>query len=1557
MLDTFLPPVRAWFEETFGRPTPVQEQGWPRIAAGAHTLLLAPTGSGKTLAAFLACLDQLWRQPKLPRHVHVLYISPLKALNNDIYRNLDIPLRGVEAMAERQNHTLPKIEVGLRTGDTPLAERQRLVRKPPHILITTPESLHLMLTSRARETLRQVSHVIIDEIHALCPNKRGVFLALLLERLEALRKKPKGEPGGVSPRSARQNARRHSFVRIGLSATQRPLDEVARFLGGGMVDQAGRYHERPVQIVDAGLRKRLDLAILNPVKQFGPLPEKTVWPSIYRLLADLIRSHRSTIVFANNRRTVERLTAQLQEVLAYGEYASMEHNIVVSSGEPGGVSPRSEAPEAPPPLVKAHHGSVALEVRQETERALKEGRVRAVIATASLELGIDMGAVDLVCQVESPGNVARALQRVGRAGHIVGQSSKGRLIPKTLSDLLEEAVLAKEMAAGNVEELRVPANCLDVLAQQIVAMVAIENWDIPALYRTLRQAYPFRDLTAPALDSVLEMISGRYRFSATPAVAEGKANRSLRPGQTLSALQPRVSWDRVHQRLHALPGSQRLAVTQGGTIPDTGQYAVYTERGLRIGELDEEFVYERRNGDTFLLGTSAWRIARIDVDRVVVEPAAGHPALVPFWRGEQGGRSYDLGYAQARFLGELARGDDADCLPWLQRDHFLDKDAAANLRDYVRRQAQRTGRVPDEKTLLVEAARDPLGDWQVVLHAPFGHRFTLTLALALENLLRRRLGYRPQCLAHDDGVFIRLTESDEPVLDLLNGLSGDNVKDLVLEALADSALFALRFRQNAARALLMPRAGMSRRSPLWLQRLRGRDLLQVARQFPDFPIVVETFRECLHDHLDLPRVEAMLTEIAAGKIEVHTCRLEAPSPFAAGLWFAFNADNQYEYDQVDGAATDTYQRLDQSLLDQLVSDGGRLPLDRRAVAQVERRLRNVGRPPRSAAETAEWLRRVGDLSPTELEGPMEEFIAELLRDGRALPFELSSGPHWILREEEGLYRHAFSRDGSSTTRDEAAATILQRFLHTHALVSLADVIERYGFDPGWAKRKLEEWTQTGRAVVIPPSGADFQSAPVQFSAPENMEQLQRGTLALLRREITACSPQQFADFQLRWQGLFPLSPVAGERGRGEGGRVSENVAPLPSALDKLEGLFLPADLWEDAILTARVPNYLPCLLDDEIAGRRLWTGKGDEPLGPGAVAFFTREHLPMQPPPPAAATGTDDPGAGQVLSCLQARGALFVVDLCQQLDLPPSQVRAALWRLVRLGLATNDGMDVLRRGETLDPAEEPPAFRSPARLRAFLRGTTRPSPGAHAARLASLLPEGRWSLVPWARPDMETQAVFQAGVLLQRHGIVTRELALLDERMPPWRILYEVFSRMEMAGEARRGFFVDGLSGAQFALPAAADLLQSLLGPTPPAGAPVLLSSLDPANLYSTGLLPVPGRDDQPFTRRPGNWLILQDGAPVLLIEQQGRKLTTPPGVSEDRLAKAIRLLPAIVNKTRRRDPRYKLSVETWNDEPATTMPARGMLEAAGFVRDYQAMTWYAAWHTADATAPRGDPA
>jgi ATP-dependent Lhr-like helicase len=880
-----------------------------------------------------------------------------------------------------------------------------------------------------------------------------------------------------------------------------------------------------------------------------------------------------------------------------------------------------------------------------------------------------------------------------------------------------------------------------------------------------------------------------------------------------------------------------------------------------------------------------------------------------------------------QFLRALAeRIDDTSCLSWLESEFFLDAAGARNIRYHVRRQLASAGYLPSDQTIIVEAFRDPLGDWQVVLLSPFGSRLHFALRLALEAWLRQRLGYGPQCLHHDDGILFRLTDTDEPVLDLFEGLTPDNVEELVLNELADSALFALRFRQNAARALLLPRTHPGKRAPLWLQRLRGRDLLQVARRQPDFPIVAETFRECLRDHLDVPRLRQLLEDIHGGRITVVTRRAEAPSPFAAGLLFAFTAAFMYQYDGSE-AEPGRAPALDQQLLQQLIApEGQRHLLDPRAVTQVERRLHGLGHPPRSATEMAEWLRRLGDVAPSELEGPMAAFLEELERDGRARLIELPRGREprrWVLVEEEALYRQVFGpQTGDETAVQAAAATILSRFLQTHALVGLRDVLDRYPFEPGWARRQLEEWVRTGRAVAVPPSA---ETEPLQWSAPANLEQVQRGTLALLRSEVVTCPPARFADFLLRWQHVHPAT----RRGSAEG---------LAEVLEELEGLPLPADLWEQTVLPSRVPGYQPRWLDESIAaGNWIWLCQKDGDTGAGVLAFWSRDNLDLLPVPASPEGSALDAPTGQVLECLRARGASFVADVAQATGLPPSTVRLSLWTLLRQRQVTNDRFDVIRKGEEAFQSAEN-GHAEGLRVRPTL---------SSLRRRAVQRPEGRWSLLPWRPPDPEAQAVHAAGLLLRRYGVVARELALLDPWLPPWRVLYEVLSRLEMGGEVRRGYFVEGLSGAQFALPEAARMLQDLDLPSTAAAPVVLLHSMDPANLYGSGApfdIPLLDGGTRPLLRRAGNWLVLRAGRPVLLIEQQGKRLTALASASRGDVAEAVACLPQILQTDRGLGTRQKLTVDEWNGRPVTTTEGVELLEAAGFVRDYQSMTLYAAW-------------
>jgi len=1470
-LELFLPVIARWFRETYGEPTPPQRQGWPAIAAGRNTLIFAPTGSGKTLAAFLACLDHLWRVKDRPRGVRVLYISPLKALNQDISRNLEQPLREILRVAESVGTPLAPIRAAVRSGDTPPGERQKLIRKPPDILITTPESLHLMLTSRARETLRSVSHVIVDEIHALCPNKRGVFLALLLERLEAL-----------CPRS---------FVRVGLSATQRPLDEVARFLGGSRaVKSPGgrvRFEPRPVHVVDTGQRKELDLQVIAPFGHASGPAKGTVWPEIEQRLFALIKQHRSTIIFANNRRVVERLTAHLNDLAA-------------------GDDPPADVPAE---LVRSHHGSLSLDQRRATEEALKQGELPAVVATASLELGIDMGAVDLVCQVESPGSVARGLQRVGRAGHVVGKVSKGRLIAKTTSDLIESAALCRKMTRGEVESIRVPTNCLDVLAQQVVACVAMDRWDVPALFNLVRGAYPYRDLSPSGFESVLKMISGRF------------------PVDSLRDLRARVSWDRVHNRLAALPGTARIAVVNGGTIPDTGHYPVYLgEGGPRLGELDEEFVLERRVGETFVLGTATWRIEAIEPQRVIVGRAEGQSALMPFWRGEDSPRSAELGEAVGALCREVAGGLEDPALPdRLASEYRLDPDAARVLRRHVSRQLHVAGVVPDDRTVLIEAYRDQAGETGLAVLTPFGGKLHQALKLAIQARLRQRLGMTAACLHGDDGLLFRLPGTDEPPLDLFDGLTPERAEVLIREELGDSALFGLRFRQNAGRALLMPRPDPSKRTPLYLQRLRAKDLLQVVRQFPDFPIVIETYRECLNDDLDLPRLRSFLEAVASGAVRVVTRRGETPSPFVSDLIFRFELHFMYQWDEPKrDDVRSPRAAIDADLLDPLLDPAtASLWLDPSAVGRVESRLRGVGHPPRSAEEMAETLRRLGDLAPSELTGPMHLFVTELERDGRcrALTLPGTAEPdRWINVEETDLYAGAFAAVGQGEP-SEALETIVRRHLQTHALVGLDDLMARYPIGPALATELLERWADAGTLVRLDP--IDGEAEP-RWADGRNLAEVRRLSIALRRKESVAVSPEVFADFLIRRQGLHPET-------RREGS------AAVGLVLDQLQGFAAPADLWESEILPARVRDYRPAWLDEAL-GSGEWTWRAEsEGRGDPKVAFLPRG-FPFN-------RTTDDPdrplseAAERLLPLLTSLGASFTTDLIRASGFEPTRVRGALEELLKRGLVTNDGFDPLRPGSNAVAEALADAASAPLGRRA---GLGRPRPSLRRSRPTR--PEGRWSRLtplPAGQDDAPGDLAWSA-VLLDRYGVLTRETLALDPWAPPWRDLAACLARAELRGEVRRGYFVEGLSGVQYATAEAADTLSRLAaGPAGPC-TPVLTSTMDPVNVYGSGApldIDLLEGGTARLSRTPGNFLVLFGGRPVLIIEAYGKRLTGLASAAEPELRAAVALLPRLARPSRR-----VLKVETYNGAATLASPAVPWLVEAGFVRDHPGMAYYAGW-------------
>ena len=1467
VLDGFSPPVSSWFRATFAEPTLPQKLGWPPIARGENTLLLAPTGSGKTLAAFLACLDHLWRAPRQLPGVRVLYISPLKALNTDIERNLSRPLAGILETSQRLGTPLDPLTVAVRSGDTSIADRRKFLSKPTDLLITTPESLHLLLTSKARETLRGVSHVIVDEIHALCPNKRGVFFAILLERLQAIN-------------SA-------EFVRIGLSATQRPLEEVARYLGGSQkvpnTKGASRYKPRSVQIVDAGGRKDFDLEVSFPAPEFGHAPGGSIWPSIEGQLHDLVKTHTSTIIFANNRRIVERLTARLND-LAESESAECE------DGE--------ETKEC----VRAHHGSLSLEQRSATENALKRGELPAVVATGSLEMGIDMGSVDLVCQVESPGEVARGLQRVGRAGHEFGGLSKGRLIAKTPADLLETAALVRGMLAGAIETLQVPKNCLDVLAQQIIACVAVDDWDARDLFDLMRQAYPYQGLPASAFESVLEMVSGRFA------------------AETVRDLRPKISWDRIHNRLQRLPGTAQLAIVGGGTIPDTGSYPAYLGAGgPRLGDLDEEFIHERRVGETFVLGTSTWRITAIEPHRVLVESAAGSPALVPFWHGETAGRSSELGEQVGRLTRELSeRLEDPATVDWLGRECRLDERAAKILSGFIRRQIKQAGVAPDDRTVLIESFRDQTGEMGLAILSPFGGKLHRALKPIVAARLREKLGIDVAMLSSDEGLLARLPGSDEPPLDLLRGLTSKQAERLLREGIGETALFGLRFRQNAGRALLMPRPDPGKRAPLWLQRLRAKDLLQVVRELADFPIVVETVRQCLDDDLDLPGLRRFFDAIESGDIRIVERKGETPSPFVAELSFGFKQEFIYDSDnpRSSGALSKGAARHDRAWLEPLLNDeGSPLWLDPLAVTRVDSRLRRVEFPPRTVEETAERLRTLGDLAPSEIEQETIGFLRELKIQRRANFITLRNvdePARWILAEDAPIYESAFrsSAEDESTASREAVERIVKRYFTTRALVGLKDILNRYPVDSTTAEAILEEWTaRDGIARIVGDDGVP------RWAERRTLREIQRISIASRRRESVAVRPETFNDFVARRQGA-----VAERRWNGKEGveRVLENLC----------GFAADANVWETEILPRRVREYRASWLN-ELFSEGLWTwraasGRTDsEPI----AAIIPREFLGRWPEPVELEERLSEEKT--VEDFLSQRGASYVEEIARGRELLPSRVRTALDFLTRRGIVSNDRFDPLREeSRQAREALEHHAARNGGRGRGI----------RHNER-----PEARWWLLNRQPGREEDSSLAWIEALLGRFGVLSREIVAVDPWAPHWRDLAPLLDREEMRGHLRRGFFVEGLSGIQYATGEAADELAKLGSVTGVESVePILLSTLDPANLYGSGApfdVPLLEGGTARLSRSESNSIVLSQGRPILIVEARGRRVTWLKSASESESRSAFGLLSSLAGPSRR-----TLKLETIDGRPALESKAAAWLLEIGFVRDPPGLAFYLGW-------------
>ncbi len=1533
-LEDFSPATRGWFTGAFTAPTAAQEGAWRAIGEGADVLVVAPTGSGKTLAAFLASLDRLASSPapaEPRKRCRVLYVSPLKALAVDVERNLRSPLTGIRQEAVRLGLPEPDVRVGIRSGDTPAAERRSLAVKPPDILITTPESLFLMLTSAAREALSGVETVILDEVHAVAGTKRGAHLALTLERLDEL-----------LPRPAR---------RIGLSATVRPVAEVARFLSPN----------RRVEVVQPPSGKEFDLSVVMPVEDLGELggspasegkeggDRPSIWPHVEERIADLVQAHRSTIVFANSRRLAERLCNRLNEI-AYER----------ATGEPApeGVPPAEimaqsgAAKGAPPLLARAHHGSVSKEQRAQVEEDLKAGRLPAVVATSSLELGIDMGAVDLVVQVESPPSVASGLQRVGRAGHQVGAVSTGVVFPKYRGDLVQAAVVTERMRSGAIESLRIPANPLDVLAQQLVAMVSLDTWQADDLLAVARRAAPFASLPESAFTGVLDMLAGRY------------------PSDAFAELRPRVVWDRIAGTVTGRPGAQRLAVTSGGTIPDRGLFGVFLagadpkKGGGRVGELDEEMVYESRVGDVFTLGTSSWRIEDITRDRVLVSPAPGVPGRLPFWKGDQLGRPLELGRAVGAFLRELGGLGEDDARLRLA-SAGLDAWAADNVLAYLREQREACGHVPDDRTILVERFRDELGDWRVVVHSPFGAQVHAPWALALGARLAERYGMDAQVMHADDGIVLRLPDADlmdlDMGLDLLDHepvgpghrpdaeydadkapvgaadtvFDKDEVARVVTDQVGGSALFASRFRECAARALLLPRRNPGKRTPLWQQRQRASQLLQVASEFGSFPIVLEAVRECLQDVFDVPGLTELMGDIEARRVRLVEVTTTEPSPFARSLLFGYVAQFLYEGDSPLAERRAAALSLDARLLAELLGQAElRELLDPEVLAELERELQwlTEERRIKDPEGVADLLRVLGPLTGAELaaRGAEEGWARELARSRRAIEVRIAGTEHWAAIEDAGRLRDALGTalpvgvpEAFTEPVKDPLGDLLARYARTHGPFTSSQVAARFGLGGAVTDGALQRLAAAGRVVQgeFHPSGIGQEWCDATV-----LRRLRRRSLAALRHELEPVPPAALATFLPQWQHL------------GRGGL--RGIDGLARAVEQLQGAPVPASALERLVLPSRVRDYSPAMLDElTTTGEVVWAGAGSLPGKDGWVSLYVADAAPLllPPPRPLELTALHE----SVLTALAGGYGLFFRQIADQVritthpDATDPQLADALWDLAWSGRLTNDTLAPLRAllgsGRTAGSTAHR-ARRTVPRGRFGTPGATRP-----VSRSGPPTVSGRWALLPPPEPEPTHRAHALARTLLDRHGVVTRGAVAAEGVEGGFSAVYRVLSAFEDSGQARRGYVVEGLGAAQFAMDGAVDRLRAAStardrgveaaeGPRA-----VVLAAADPANAYGAALPwpePPTGAGHKPG-RKAGALVVLVDGELTLYVERGGKTVLSWPVEPDD---PALTTAAGALAEAARAGALGAVTVERINGTASLTSPLARPLEAAGFL-------------------------
>ncbi|GAA5202218.1 Lhr family ATP-dependent helicase [Microbacterium jejuense] len=1594
VLERFGPATQDWFRGAFHAPTDAQKGAWQAISAGKHALVVAPTGSGKTLSAFLWAIDRVFhdkaattasadpsrkkKRDAAPPATRILYISPLKALGVDVERNLRSPLVGIGQSARRLGLTVPDVTVGVRSGDTPAGDRRKLVQAPPDILITTPESLYLMLTSRAGETLRDVHTVIVDEVHAVAATKRGAHLAVSLERLDALRRSfaPDAPPA----------------QRIGLSATVRPIDEVARFLGGA----------EPVEIVAPRATKAFDMKVVVPIgDMLNPPPPPSaytsdggaapsadtddepidedwfadgssgagrratgagetevtgsVWPHVEEAIVDRILQHRSTIVFCNSRRLAERLTGRLNEI--YSERLGLDlpdAAVPAAMGAHGAEAPRGanatrggangEAQAgatagAEPVLAKAHHGSVSKEQRAQVEEELKSGILRCVVATSSLELGIDMGAVDLVIQVEAPPSAASGLQRIGRAGHQVGEVSRAALFPKHRSDVLHTAIVTERMLAGQIEAIAIPQNPLDILAQHTVAAAAIGPVDVEGWYETLKRSAPFRSLPRSAYEATLDLIAGKF------------------PSDEFAELRPRVVWDRDLGVLTGRPGAQHIAVTSGGTIPDRGLFGVFVageSQNARVGELDEEMVYESRVNDVFTLGTTSWRIVEITHDRVNVLPAFGQPGKVPFWHGDGIGRPAELGEALGRFSREVstAKPDKAEAR---LREAGLDEFAQDNLLAYLAEQREATGTLPTDRQLTVERGRDEVGDWRVILHSPYGMQVHAPWALAVNARIRERLGVEGSAVASDDGIIARIPDAtaEPPGADLFV-FDPDELDQIVTEEVGGSALFASRFRECAARALLMPRRNPGKRTPLWQQRQRSAQLLEVARRYPTFPIILETLREVLQDVYDVPSLLRLMRGIGERRVRLIETEPAQPSPFARDLLFGYVGAFMYEGDSPLAERRAAALSVDPALLSELLGKVEmRELLDPDVIAQFEREVQRLDpeRRARGVEGAADLLRQLGPLDATEVAARLEpaagadaaaaaeasSHLDALIAARRAIPVTIAGASRVAAIEDAGRLRDALGVAlpvGIPTAFLEPVADplgdVIARYARTHGPFRADAAADRFGVGIAVARLTLQRLESQGRVAsgyFLPETATTAAADEAEWCDSEVLRRLRMRSLAAIRGSVEPVPQHAYGRFLPVWQHIT---------------RPLEGIDGVAAVVEQLAGVPIPASAWESLILPTRVADYTPAMLDELTStGEVVWSGHGGLPGRDGWIALHPADAVPLTLALPdeaeAPASGSLD---AQLLAALDGGGAYFAAQLRQTTGAENEQsVTEALWRLAWAGLVTNDTFAPVRSLVSGGSQAHRVSRRTPrARLYRGTPGSMSVAMRSVSASLPARSPSvgGRWSLLPAPEADPALRATATASLLLDRYGVVTRG-AVQSEGVPGgFAQTYRVLAGFEEAGHCRRGYVIEKLGAAQFAASATVDRLREFAGLSdPPPLRAVALAATDPANPYGAALAwpALEGVGHRPG-RKAGALVVLVDGALVLYLERGGKSALTFTG-DEAALAGATRELAATA-QARRLDT---LTIEQVNGAFVYGTSVGRALRDAGFVESPRGLT------------------